>query len=81
MDVGTLLLVLFLLACPLLMVFMHRGGHGAHNGHEHDPAAAGETSRKPSLGELRRQREEIEAEIAKLEEDTVEAGPRTPTAT
>ena len=26
---------LFLLACPLMHVFMHRGGHGSHGGAPH----------------------------------------------
>lgn len=80
MDVGTLLLVLLLLACPLMMVFMHRGGHGAHGGPELDGHAGDEASRAPSLHELRRQRKEIDSEIARLEDSTVEASPSTPTA-
>jgi hypothetical protein len=31
-PVGRLLTVLLVLACPLMMLFMHRGGHG-HGGH------------------------------------------------
>ncbi len=31
-PVSRLLTVLLVLACPLMMVFMHRGGHG-HGGH------------------------------------------------
>lgn len=31
-PLGRLVTVLLVLACPLMMVFMHRGGHG-HGGH------------------------------------------------
>lgn len=27
---------LFLLACPLMHLFMHRGHHGGNGGHKHD---------------------------------------------
>lgn len=70
MELGTLLLILLLLACPLMMVFMHRGGHGhgAHGDHEH---GQGRTD-APSLDELRGRRDEIDVEIARLEEMTSE---------
>ena len=32
-PVSRLLTVLLVLACPLMMVFMHRGGHGGHASH------------------------------------------------
>ena len=32
---------LFLLACPLMHLFMH-GGHGHHHGAEHDKSSTGE---------------------------------------
>ena len=32
-PVGRLVTVLLVLACPLMMVFMHRGGHGHHASH------------------------------------------------
>jgi hypothetical protein len=58
---STLFLLLLLLACPLMMVFMMRGGHGhgghSHGGHDH----AGE---RASLEELRRRRDELDREIA-----------------
>jgi hypothetical protein len=37
-PVGRLLTVLLVLACPLMMVFMHRGGHGRHASHGGQPA-------------------------------------------
>lgn len=73
MDIGSLFLVLLLLACPLLMVLMHRGGHGTHGSHEHDGATSGEPSSPRSLEELRRQRDELEVEIARIEEDELDA--------
>ena len=48
---GTLLLLLLLLACPLLMWVMMRGGHA----HDHGPA---------SIDDLRRRRAELDREIA-----------------
>ena len=68
MDVGTLLLVLLLLACPLMMVFMHRGGHGMHAGHKHSQVVDADASDSAPLDELRRTRAEIDVEIARLEE-------------
>ena len=54
MTLGTILLVLILLACPLMMLLMHRGGH-KHR------AAMDEA--RPSLDELRRRRGAIDDEI------------------
>ena len=53
---STYLLLLLLLACPVLMWLMMRGGHG-HRGHAHDHGQA-------SLDDLRRRREELDEEIA-----------------
>ncbi|MHB1242066.1 MAG: DUF2933 domain-containing protein [Gaiellaceae bacterium] len=53
---GTYLLVLLLLACPLLMWVMMRGGHG-HGGHDHGHGPA-------SIDDLRRRRDELDREIA-----------------
>ena len=65
MNVGTALFFLLILACPLMMIFMMRshGGHGGgRHGHQHhDPSAA-------SVDELRRQRAELDREIATRED-------------
>ncbi|WP_030587825.1 DUF2933 domain-containing protein [Streptomyces anulatus] len=39
-PVGTLAILLIVLACPLMMFFMMRGGHGGDDmhGHSHDDA-------------------------------------------
>lgn len=71
MEAGTLLILALVLACPLMMLFMHRGGHASHGsdqGHTHGAAedASG------SLDELRRRRTELDAEIAKLEQTETE---------
>lgn len=33
MDSGTILFLILVIAGPLAMVWMHRGGHGGHGGH------------------------------------------------
>lgn len=38
---STVLLILLILACPLMMLFMMRGGHG-HGGHAHGGHAHGD---------------------------------------
>jgi hypothetical protein len=61
MSASTLFLLLVLLACPLMMVFMMRGGHG-HGGHSH---SGHDHAREPgSLDDLRRRRDELDREIA-----------------
>jgi len=78
MELGTLLILLLLLACPLTMVWMMRGhgGHGGHAshgaGHDHVHGDADEMSGTGSLDELRRRRAELDAEIAQLEQAETE---------
>jgi Protein of unknown function (DUF2933) len=52
------LVLLLILACPLMMIWMMRGGHGhaGHGGHRHGDSNA-------SLAGLRRQRAELDREI------------------
>lgn len=57
------LFFLLVLACPLMMVFMMRGGHG--HGHAHGSSGAQEPS---SLDELHRRRDELDQEIAARED-------------
>ena len=57
MSVATALFFLLILACPLMMVFMMRG-HGHGGGDEHRDTSA------TSVDELRRQRDELDREIA-----------------
>ena len=72
MNVGTLFILLLLLACPLMMVFMHRGGHGDHashgDGQSHFHDAGDSVSDTDSLEELRQRRAALDVEIARLEE-------------
>lgn len=60
-----LLFLLLVLACPLAMFFMMRGGHG-HGGHGHTASAR---SDEPwlSAGELRRRRGELDRLIEERE--------------
>jgi hypothetical protein len=39
-SIGTLLTFLLVLACPLMHLFMMRGGHGGHGGHDHGVGTA-----------------------------------------
>jgi hypothetical protein len=77
MELGTLLFLLLVLACPLMMLFMHRGGHGGHESHAgpRNVHSADETSGTPSLDELRSMRGELDVEIARLEQAESETGP------
>ena len=70
---GSILLVLLLLACPLGMMFMMRGhGHGHGNAGDHETARGQDGHctqiKHATLDDLRRQRADIDAEIAKLEQ-------------
>ena len=63
MNASTILLILLVLACPLAMAWMMRGGHG-HGGHDH-------SSHEPtdaSLTELHRQRNELDRLIDEREQ-------------
>lgn len=74
MNIATALFFLLILACPLMMIFMMRGhGHGNGGEHEHrDPSAT-------SVDELRRQRDELDREIAaRADTDPDEDGWRSP---
>lgn len=90
MNGQTVLFLLLLLACPLIMLLMHRGaGHGSHGGHAGHSAQGGHAGHgcshgdgdegpQPSLEELRARRDELDAEIRELEER--EASEREPVA-
>ena len=79
MNAGTLLVLALLLACPLMMLWMHgRGGHQGHaahggsKGHGAHGARGGHGDdslpRPATLEELREVRADIDARIAELEE-------------
>lgn len=86
MSSQTLFFLLILLACPLMMVFMMRGGgHGSHSTQgkrEMHDAQSGDTGpdnadRIMSIEELRSQREALDAEIA-TREAAKETRPKLP---
>ena len=54
MNATTLILLLLLLACPLSMFFMHRGGHG-HGSHDDSQHGAADSDAEPAAGEAPRQ--------------------------
>ena len=78
------LALLLVLVCPLMMIFMMRGGHG-HGGHSHGMHGGGQQDaddsgqKQVSLQELRRRHDELAAQIQALEEQNRDR-PATPTA-
>jgi hypothetical protein len=76
----TLFLLLLVLACPLMMVFMMRGGHGhggqgqsshagsCHGGKHGSAEDQAEIRTQTSLDELRERRDDLDARIRALEE-------------
>lgn len=54
--------LLFLLSCPLMMIFMMRGGHGGH-GASHDMGADGD-SRDERIATLEREVSQLRGERA-----------------
>ena len=70
---GNYLFLLLLLACPLMMIWMMRGGHGGHGAGGHAGSSSyGHCRPKaqdadPSLDELRAQRDELDQLIEERE--------------
>ncbi len=82
-GLGGFVWLLFVLACPLMMIFMMRGMHGghghAHGGHDHAGHHADESAETTppretmSLDELKRERDELNALIGDRAEEAVAA--------
>ncbi len=74
MTASTLLFLLLVLACPLMMIFMMRGGHshgGAQSSHRagRDRARAPDPDPRPtSIDDLRRRRNELDHLIEEREQ-------------
>jgi hypothetical protein len=71
MNASSVFLLLLVLACPLMMIWMMRGGHG-HGGHEHS-GHHGDDAHAPLMRErsttgLRELRDEIDRMIEEREE-------------
>jgi hypothetical protein len=73
---STIFLIALLLACPLMMLFMHRG-HGGKGSEHPERGAHGAEEEQASLDDLRSRRDDLDAEIARREEvETGETAPR-----
>lgn len=72
MDASTIFLLALLLACPLMMVFMHRGHSGKEADHSEHRAHDRHADDDASLDELRARRGDLDAEIARREEIEVD---------
>ena len=78
-GLGGFVWLLFVLACPLMMIFMMRGMHGGHGhgGHGHaghhadEPAETTPPRETMSLDELKRERDELNALIGDRAEEAV----------
>ena len=73
MTASTIFFVLLVLACPLMMMFMMRGGHGhggqgGHAGGSNGGRGQEPTPRETSTDDLRRQRAELDREIEHREQ-------------
>jgi len=74
MTVSTVFFLLLVLACPLLMMFMMRGGHGhggGHSGHAggcHGGHGDESEPRETATDDLRRQRAELDRLIEEREQ-------------
>jgi hypothetical protein len=71
-----LLFVALVLACPLMMVFMMRGGHGHGGANAHGD----NESRQPTTDDLRRQRHELDRQIEQREHAERRARELAPTS-
>ena len=86
MNYGNLFFLLLILACPLMMIWMMRGhGHGGHGAGGQQGGGCGHgghsKSDEPSVGELRRQRAELDGRIEALEQgERPDVSPSVPAA-
>jgi hypothetical protein len=67
------LFIALVLACPLMMIWMMRGGHGhgghaSHDGGVHGGHHDGTDAKDVSTQDLRRQRDELERRIEEREQ-------------
>jgi hypothetical protein len=66
MSASSLIFLLVVLACPLMMIFMMLGSHGRSSG---DAGNAEDVYVQQSTDELRRQRDDLDRQIAAREYD------------
>ena len=85
MNASTVLLVLLVLACPLSMIWMMRGGHGhghgsdEHSGYDHSADARPTLMRERSTRGLHELRDEIDQMIEEREQAVHRPSEREPT--
>ncbi len=87
MNASTVFLLLVVLACPLMMLWMMRGGHGhSRGGHEHSAHDNGDGAHAPLMRErsttgLRELRDEIDRLIEEEQAETETAELEPPVVT
>lgn len=79
MNVTALLPYLFILICPLMMLFMMRGMHGKRSDNTHGPGAfdeQGTLRQGQSLTLLTGERDRLEGQLAELDAEIDAKGPQ-----
>jgi hypothetical protein len=84
MNASSVFFLLVVLACPLMMIWMMRGGHGhGHGGHDHSGHDHGDDAHAPPMRErsttgLRELRDEIDRMIEERDEAERDEAEREP---
>jgi hypothetical protein len=72
-----LIFIALVLACPLMMMWMMRGGHGSHSGGGQEHGVRSRSRQELTLDELKAERDALNEEIGQRaeERDRLVAGP------
>ena len=68
-GLATFIPFLFILACPLMMIFMMRGMHGGHSRGRRGEAQEPKCRDEMTLDELKRERDQLNEQIAQRAEN------------